>query len=223
MLPGYFGSVAGFSAAFPDMRSLEVRYGLTAVALASGRDVTYRDLFGPSGAAYAEGNSPQALVANLRHTRVYLTSGWGLPCPEDPINPASAVLDLVTEAGLHLQQGPYAAAARAAGAEVTSVTTCGVHTFGVWDRAFAAARARGFFEEVPEAPEHWWYRTVARSGEVWGLRFRFTARPTTVVDLVRAGSMLSADGSGEVRLTGPGGRRLETTLPFRLQLPPACH
>ena len=32
------------------------------------------------------------------------------------------------------------------------MTTCGVHTFGVWDRAFAAARAWGFFKPVPERP-----------------------------------------------------------------------
>jgi S-formylglutathione hydrolase FrmB len=222
MLPGYFGSVAGLSAALPDMRSLEARYALTAIARLSGRDATYWDIFGPSGEAYAEGNSPRALVANLRHSRVYLTSGWGLPCPEDPINPASAVLDPVTEAGLHLQQGPYAAAARAAGADVTSVTTCGVHTFGVWDRAIPAVLAWGLFEEVPEDPEHWRYRTVARSGEMWGLRFRFTAPPSTVIDVERAGSVLSADGTGEVHLAGPPGCHLQATLPFRLQLPAAC-
>ncbi len=75
------------------------------------------------------------------------------------------------------------------------MTTCGVHTFGVWDRAFVKARAWGFFKPVPERPRCWVYRTVATSGEMWGLRFRFAAPPSTVATFRRSGR--HADGEGK--------------------------
>lgn len=92
------------------------------------------------------------------------------------------------------------------------MTTCGVHTFEVWDRAIPAARAWGFFDEVPEQPERWVYRSIATSGEMWGLRLRFAAPPSAVVRFERAGAMLTAAGSGDVVIT----------VPFHRPLPAAC-
>jgi S-formylglutathione hydrolase FrmB len=220
MLPGYFGSVAAFSAALPDMQSLVAEGGLG--LLASGGGATYDAVFGPATGAYAEGTSPQALVANLGHTRVYLTSGWGIPCLQDPIRPQTVPLDLITETFLHLQQTPYALAARAAGADVTAVTSCGVHTFEIWDRAIPAAIEWGFFEDVPEDPDTWVHRTIATTGEMWGLRFRFAAPPATVAQFERSGDRLVGSGTGDVVISGPDGCELRVTLPFRQSLPPAC-
>ena len=135
MLPGYFGSVVGFSAAVPDMQSFEAQLGIQLAAPAVDPRITYEGIFGPADGAYAEGNSPRALAANFADTRMYLTSGNGTNCPQDPKGPTFD-LDTATELIINAQQGPFAAAARAAGADVTEVTTCGVHTFGVWDRAF---------------------------------------------------------------------------------------
>ena len=176
-------------------------------------------MFGPAAAPYAEGNSPQALAPNYRHTRLYLTSGNGTNCPQDPIGPTGLALDRATELIINSQQGPFAAAVRAAGADVTAVTTCGVHTFGVWDRAFVKARAWGFFRPVPERPRSWVYRTVATSGEMWGLRFRFAAPPSTVATFRRSGDTLTAKGSGRVAITGRPGCRLTLRLPFERRLP----
>jgi S-formylglutathione hydrolase FrmB len=217
MLPGYFGSATGFSAAFPDMQSGLAVGGLTAVL-----GIPYEAMFGPAAGAYAEGNSPQALAANYAHTRLYLTSGDGTNCPQDPVNPDSIDLDAVTESSLHFQQAPFAAAVRAAGADVTAVTTCGVHTFGVWDRAFAAARAWGFFRPVPERPRRWTYRTVATAGEMWGLRFRFAKPPSVVAAFKRSGRTLAATVRGRVRIVGRPGCRFGAKLPFRRELPRAC-
>jgi S-formylglutathione hydrolase FrmB len=216
MLPGYFGSAVGFSAAFPDMQSSVVQGGLPALT-----GISFEAILGPAAGAYAEGNSPQALTPNYGHTRLYLTSGNGTNCPQDPQSTTFA-LDAATEAALHSQQAPFAAAARAAGADVTAVTTCGVHTFGVWDRAFAAARRWGFFNPVPERPRSWVYRTVAATGEMWGLRFRFAAPPTAVATFTRSGRTLAARGRGSVRVSGPRGCRLSAKLPFQRRLPPAC-
>ncbi|MEA2125698.1 MAG: diacylglycerol O-acyltransferase / trehalose O-mycolyltransferase [Solirubrobacteraceae bacterium] len=214
LLPGYFGSAAGFSAAVPDIQSPEAQVGIPALTAAGGDSVTYEAMFGPADGAYAEGNSPQALAANYGHTRLYLTSGNGINCPQDPINPASIALDTVLETAINRQQGPFAEATRAAGADVTAVTTCGVHTFGVWDRAIAAARKWGFFKPVPSRPANWTYRTVAAAGDMWGLRFRFTEPPSVVATFTRTGRTLSAEGSGSVTIRGRRGCRFRAKLPF---------
>jgi hypothetical protein len=205
------------------MQAVEAQGGIGLIALA-GRSygATYEQIYGPATGAFAEGYNPRALVPNLGHTRIYLTSGWGIACPQDPVNPAGVALDTITETVLHLQQAPFAVAARNAGADVTAVTTCGIHTFGVWDRAIPAAVAWGMFEPVPEAPERWTYRTIATAGEMWGLRFRFDAPPAAVVDFQRTGPTLQATGAGTVAIDGPAGCSLRLVLPFERQLPPAC-
>src|SRR3546814_15020714 len=106
-------------------------------------------IYGPAQAPYAEGNSPRALVGNLAHTRIYLTSGWGIACTQDPVNVGGLVLDTITEAVLHLQQAPFTVAAREAGADVTAVTSCGVHTHGVWARPTPAAVVWRLCEALP--------------------------------------------------------------------------
>lgn len=224
LLPGYFGSVAGFSAAVPDMQSEIAQAGIAVLPLAAGNpDVNYAAMFGQASSPYAEGNSPQALAPNYGHTRIYLTSGDGVNCPQDPINPQSIALDIVTETGIRSQQTPFAAAARAAGADVTERETCGVHTFGVWDRAIPdAVNNWGFFKPVVNRSRRWTYRTVARTGEMWGMRFRFAADPDVVVDFQRAGRTLSGSGTGTVRIRGRRGCRFAEQLPFERRLPRPC-
>lgn len=223
MLPGYFGSVAGFSAALPDMQALDAQVGVSLVAAASARDgASHEAIFGPARAPYAEGNSPKALAANLGHTRIYLTSGTGINCPQDPVNLGGLLLDTITELFIHLQQAPFAAAASAHGADVTARSTCGIHTFGVWDRAFVAVRDWGFFGEVPEAPEEWVYRTIATAGEMWGMRYTFSSPPSSVARFERIGALLFATGDGEVTITGAPGCELRITLPIVALLPTAC-
>jgi S-formylglutathione hydrolase FrmB len=222
MLPGYFGSVVGFSAAFPDMQSDIAQIGLDLLPVRDrGGRTVYEVIFGSADGAFAEGNSSQALAANYDHLRVYVTSGDGVNCPQDPVTPGIA-LDAATESFINQQQEPFADAVRDAGADVTAVTTCGVHTFGVWDRAFAAAREWGFFEPVPERPQRWVYRTVATEGEMWGLRFRFAAPPSTVARFERSGRKLIATGSGTVEIRGRRGCRFSAALPFERRLPPVC-
>jgi pimeloyl-ACP methyl ester carboxylesterase len=221
MLPGYFGSVVGFSAAFPDMQSQIVELGLDGLPAKTGAQGVYRAIFGPPTAAYAEGNSPQALAPNYAHTRIYLTSGNGTNCPQDP-HSSTFALDTATEIILNHQQAPFAAAARAAGAAVTAVTTCGVHTFGVWVRAFRAARTWGLFKPVPESPRIWNYRTIATTGEMWGLRFRFAKPPATIAEFRSSGRRLTATGRGSVQILGQHGCRLRGQVPFKRRLPVAC-
>jgi len=219
MLPGYFGTAVGLSAAMPDMQATIAVQGLD--LLLGGAGVSYAAIFGSADGAFATGNSPQALAANYQHTRLYLTSGDGENCPGDPEGP-TFVLDGATETFINLLQGPFATAVEAAGAEVSAHTTCGVHTFGVWIRAWVEARAWGFFEPVPAKPRRWTYRTIAQHGEMWGLDFSFDAPPSEVVQFERAGGTLKATGSGSVAISAKRGCRFEAELPFERKLPPAC-
>ena len=179
MLPGYFGSVATFSAALPDMQAVETQGGIGLIALAGqSYGSTYEQIYGPASGEYAGGLQPEGArrqpgahpdLPDLR------AGGSGAPRTRSTTRGGLA-LDTITETVLHLQQAPFSVAARNAGADVTAVTTCGIHTFGVWDRAIPAALAWGLFEQVPEAPERWTYRTISRSGEMWGLRSASTIR-----------------------------------------------
>ena len=176
MLPGYFGSVVGFSSAFPDMQSGVAYGGLDILPANVGPNGVYQTIFGSPDSPFAEGNSPQALAANYEHTRVYLTSGNGVNCPEDP--PTGSELDSVTEISDQRPAGAVRGRHRGRGRGCDRGDHLWRPHSGVWDRAFGAARAWGFFKPVAERPHRWAYRTVATSGEMWGLRFRFAAPPS---------------------------------------------
>ena len=217
LLPGYFGSVAGWSPAFANTQAPEAVFGIPAVT-----GYAYEAIFGPADGAYATGMSPFALAANMEHTRVYLLSGDGNNCPGDPMT-ATFDLDVITEKAIRHQQAPYAAELRAAGADVTTREPCGVHTFGVWTRAIADVRATwGFFAPVAESPRQWTYRTAALSGEMWGLDFSFAEHPTELAEFTRDGTRLFATGTGTVTITGARGCRFTAELPFARRLPAGC-
>src|SRR3546814_20055995 len=81
---------------------------------------------------------------------------------------------------------------------------------------------RSFFEDLPEQPYLWTYRTIATHGEMLVLRFVFAEPPIAVVYFSRTGTMLTGRGQGSVRIDGPDGCLLELTLPFQQRLPAAC-
>lgn len=224
LLPGYFGSVFGMSAALPDMQAIEAQGGVSLIGAANGGpSADYGTIWGGAGQPYAEGHSAFALAENLADTRIYLTSGSGLNCGGDRfLSPLNLALDSVTELFIGLQRPKFAARARHFGADVTDVPACGVHTFGVWDRAFAAMRSWDFFGEVPSAPDEWVYRTIQTSGEMWGIDYEFAAPPSTVVRFERKGSLLFiTGGTGSVTLRGPG-CSMTVAVPSVALLTPTC-
>ena len=75
---------------------------------------------------------------------------------------------------------------------------------------------------MAENPGNWQYRTVAAEGEMWALDYEFAEPPSTVATFTRSGDTLSATGSGQVRISGPGNCRLTATLPFTQPLPADC-
>ena len=219
MLPGYFGSAAGISTALPDMQAPEAELGLSVVAGGVAQGVTYPAIFGPADGAYAEGNSSKAVTGNFGHTRLYLTAGSGTKCPEDP-EPSGS--DSIIETFIHAQLTPFADAARGDGAEVTEVPGCGAHTWETFHRAVRGALDWGFFRPVTEKPKNWSYETIATSGEMWGLNFRFHSPPDSIAGFERKGRSLSATGTGRVQIKAGKKCSLIVNLPFNRRLSRNC-
>jgi S-formylglutathione hydrolase FrmB len=211
-LPGYFGTAVPMSG-LVSIRRPEIVAGLSAIG-----GVKYPALWGPSDGAYARGHDPVALARNLRFTRVILRTGNGTPRRGvvSPVPQLSGALEGV----LRIGNDQFAAALRRTGAKLDYRVHDGVHDWPYW-RADIAAAARngGLFRPVAQAPSRWSYRTVARSGDAWGLRFRFMAPPTGVATFTRSGDRLTASGAGRVRIVDARGCAFEATLPFSRRLP----
>jgi len=213
-IPGYFGSVASFSG-FVQHQRAEIEVGLRLFG-----EVEYTDIFGPRDGFYATGHNPTRLAEGLSHTRVYVTVGDGTADPGAGSSPATVTAGGAEEAALRAQSEEFVAAARAAGAQTTYVPLPGVHDWPYWRRHLRDAIAWGLFRPVPEAPGSWSYLTVAQTGEMWGLRYRFLTPPAELVKFERAGKRLRARGAGTVSLAYAAGCELTAALPFDRALPP---
>jgi len=213
-LPGYFGSASSFSGLLQHQRP-QVEPALEAFG------ARYQDVFGPQTGFYATGHNSTRLAANLRATRLYVTVGNGIAEPGMPFNPGAVTLGGVSEAELRAEAEEFVAAARGSRADTTYVPEAGVHDWPYWRRHLREAIAWGLFKPVPETPGSWTYRTVARTGDMWGLRYRFAAAPAGLVDFSRQGGRLRATGGGTVTLENAAGCSFTAALPFERALPPA--
>src|SRR3954454_6931500 len=213
--PGYFGSAASFSGAISIQRG-EWPTGFDT------QGENHEDVFGdPAGQRfYWTGHNPTALTANLTHTRLFVAVGNGVP----GANPdeASNTFGQVAEAELAQHAKDFVAASRADGERPEYLPQQGIHDWPYWRRHLGQAIAWGLFRPVQEQPSSWTYRTVARSGDMWGLRFRFASQPGTVETFRLRGTTLSASGAGNVTVDTPDGCRLRATLPFSRHLPSGC-
>ncbi|HXH24184.1 MAG TPA: alpha/beta hydrolase-fold protein [Vicinamibacterales bacterium] len=220
-LPGYFGSVAAFSPAMLDMQSplLFAEYHVIVTPL-TGHG--YEKWFGPVNGFYATANNPVRLLENLRHTRMFVTSGDGVPCPGDPVLYPTAAADLLTEVEVRRQTSDFATAARRAGFEIAERKTCGIHSWPLNRRALADAIDWGLFRPVAERPRRWEFSTASPSGPMWNLRYRMHEPVTALNTFRREGGVLSGSGAGGVTIRGRHGCRFRATLPFRRRLPAAC-
>jgi hypothetical protein len=203
--PGYFGAAAAFSPPLSIQRP-EWPAGFNT----QGQD--YTTVFGDVNGFYASGHNPLKLVSNLRHTRLFVGVGDGTPVtPDDVTNPVGQI----AERELRMQADEFVAAARSAGADVTSEVHPGVHDWPYW-RVFLGDAVRwGFFKPVATHPRAWSFATVARHSEAWGFTFDFRAGPPAAVEtLRRSGGRLIGTGSGRLRVRAPSGCRFTVKLPF---------
>lgn len=213
-LPSYFGSAATFSGFVAHQRP-EVPAGLRAF----GAD--YERIFGPVDGFYATGHNPTRLTDNLRATRLFVTVGDGTAAPGVQSSPAAIAGGGLAEAELRAQNDDFVAAARSSRVDVDYRPKQGVHDWPYWRAALRDAIAWDLFAPVPEDPAEWTYRTVAQTGEAWGLRYRFDAPPDDVVTLERAGERVRGAGRGRIALRNARGCGFEAELPFDRPLPTA--
>jgi S-formylglutathione hydrolase FrmB len=205
--PGYFGSLASFSGPL----SIQRPEWPAAFDTQGERHV---DVFGDPVAQrfYWSGHNPTALVRNLRYTRTFVAVGDGSTTRPDELgNGFGAAAEVV----LARQAEDFVTAARKAAVAVTFRPQQGIHVWRYWRRHLRQAIDWGLFRPVAGAPPRWSYRTVARRGEMWGLRYSFVKPPGEVVTFRREGSTLSATGSGRVRIRGAGLKGFQATLPFK--------
>lgn len=214
--PGYFGTLVPMSG-LVSIRSPEVEQGLSAIS-----GVPYQDVWGPWDGFYAEGHDPMTLApSSLRHTKVILRTGNGVPRPGVPADERDLASGAL-EAYLFAQNEEFAAALRDAGVDVDYRSHEGVHDWPYWREDIAEARGIGLFRAVPSRPSRWVYSTVARSGRVWGFAFKFAKAPTELVTFERRGTTLLGRGSGRVVLRRGSRCTMRATLPFRRSLPRVC-
>jgi S-formylglutathione hydrolase FrmB len=212
--PGYFGAAASFSGSISIQRP-EWPQGFDT------QGERHLEVFGDPEEQrfYWSGHNPVALAGNLRHTRLFVAVGDGVPgSAGEADNYFGALAEL--ELAQHAQD--FVKAARAAGAEVTHRPQQGIHDWPYWRRHLAQAIDWGFFEPVAEEPASWSYQTVAQSGAMWGLQFDFAAPPETVETFDRRGSTLGGDGSGTATVETAEGCRFTATMPFSRELPSGC-
>jgi hypothetical protein len=214
-LPGYFGSAATFSG-FVGHQRPEIPAGLRAYG-----GVEYERIWGPVDGFYATGHNPARLTDNLRSTRLFVTVGDGTPAPGVSSSPAAVAVGGVAEAELRAQNDDLVAAARRSGVDVDYRPKQGVHDWPYWRAALKEAIEWDLFAPVPEAPGEWVYRTVARSGDAWGLRYRFDEPPDEVVTLQRGGERVHAASTGRLELRSAAGCGSTAQLPFDRPLPQA--
>jgi S-formylglutathione hydrolase FrmB len=206
--PGYFGTAAPLSGFVSVQRDVN-DFGLT---LFSGVD--YKSIFGPPQGFYAAGHNPVALAPNLEHTRMWVSTGNGIPRP----GVEASLTDIVSgalELVLRDQNDEFVAALRRAGARVSYRVHLGNHSFPYWREDLKALIAEGLFPAVQSTPGKWTFKTVAQRSEAWGMRFVFARPPDRLITLRREGAELLAEGAGEVTVRDSRECVFTAGLPFR--------
>jgi S-formylglutathione hydrolase FrmB len=222
--PGYFGAVASFSGLLaPKRHEFWTAFSAGAAALWPSYFATepmYRKVWGDpvAQAFYWDGHDPLTLAANLRHTRVFVSHGDGVPRrASDFTHP---VKPLEVEAGSMARD--FLAAADDAGVTYRHLEHEGVHDYPYFQIAVAEAFTWGFFRDVEERPDSWTYRTVARRGRMWDLSFEFAEPPEVLERFTREGQRLRGEGSGTVTIAASEGCRFTVALPFDVDLRRQC-
>ncbi|HVT21241.1 MAG TPA: alpha/beta hydrolase-fold protein [Mycobacteriales bacterium] len=217
-LPGFFGSVASLSGFLDPQYGGAITaegMGLASFAPAHGDKDTY-PVLGPPDGFYAVGHNPTRLVANLDHTRVFATTGTGVPSSAAlQADPAAAAAGGALEGPIIRPMNDlFRQAAEAAGVDLTYRIGPGGHDAPDFSREIAAMLAWRLFEPVPAHPRTWTNLTVATHGQLWDVGYRFADPPTRVVRFHRSARHLTISAAGSaVTITTESGRSITTATP----------
>ncbi|HEY3844248.1 MAG TPA: alpha/beta hydrolase-fold protein [Acidimicrobiales bacterium] len=225
-LPGFFGSVASLSG-FVDPRFFsaitEPGMGLTALAPFKGDD-NFDPVDGPPEGFYFAGHDPGLLTTNLKQTRVFESTGTGIPSnaglSERAATAAVAEGSVAESLIIYPMNQIYHAALTAAGIDVTYQVHSGGHDIPDFSTEIKAMLGWGLFQPVAVNPAAWVNRTVATSGQLWDISYRFAQPPNQVVQFQQFGTMLSVSAAGAVlTITTGGGCVIHTVTPATISVP----
>ncbi|MHB8691232.1 MAG: alpha/beta hydrolase [Solirubrobacteraceae bacterium] len=222
-LPGFFGSVASLSGFLDPQYFAPLTgegMGLTSLAPLHG-DYTPYPVYGPPNGFYANGHNPTDLVMNLAQTRVFESTGTGVPSSaglKDPIVvPVGSLLESLI---IYPMNQVFHRALAAAGVDVTYQVHTGGHDAPDGANELTAMLAWGLFKPVLTHPQSWVNDTVATSGQLWDIGYSFAQPPNEVVQFRRIGSSLAIGAAGSaVAITTSGGCAIHTATPATVQVP----
>jgi S-formylglutathione hydrolase FrmB len=218
-LPGFFGSVASLSGFVdPQLGAAVLQAGMASFSFASQHGDSDPDpIYGPPEGYYADGHNPTLLVKNLQDTRVFVSTGTGVPSKADPDPPQA---DVTNEHIIYPMSQAYHQAAVAAGMHVTYQVHLGAHDGPDFLDEIRAMLTWGLFEPVVNNPASWTNNTVATRGQLWDFNYRFRRPPTQLVQFNQSGTTLSISAAGSpVTITTANGCAIQTSTPATVQLP----
>src|SRR5581483_11066151 len=185
-------------------------------------------VYGPADGFYFRGHNPALLATNLQQTRVFESTGTGVPSGdgmatlEQGGSAAAAILSgsALESTIIFPMNQLYHRALTAAGVDVTYQIHQGGHDIPDFDNEFDALLAWGLFNPVVTDPASWTNDTVAGSGQLWDIGYRFAQPPTQVVQFRQSGSVLSISAAGTpVTIITSTGCTINALTPATISLP----
>ena len=226
-LPGFFGSVASMSGFVDPQYFAQITdpaMGLTSLAPFKG-DFDLNPVEGPPSGFYMVGHNPTALAMNLEQTRVFETTGTGVPSSADLAQPTNGGAEVSVDYALerlviYAMSQRYHAALASAGVDVTYQVHRGGHLIPDFMNEIKAMLAWGLFKPVVTHPATWVNDTVATSGQLWDISYRFAKPPSQVVQFRRLGNSLSVSAAGSaVSISTSSGCAVHSGTPAVIRIP----
>jgi S-formylglutathione hydrolase FrmB len=222
-LPGFFGSVVTLSGFVDTEYYAEVvdpGMGVTSYAAMNGDDDP-DPVDGPPDGFYMTGHNPTALAVNLKQTRVFESTGTGMPSSAGLGAPTAVPEGSALETlAIYPMNQRYVQALRAAGVDVTYQAHPGGHDIPDFFNEIESMLAWGLFKPVVTHPASWVNDTVATRGQLWDIRYHFAQPPNQVVQFRRSGNSLSVSTAGsDVTLTTSRGCVIHTATPATVHVP----
>jgi S-formylglutathione hydrolase FrmB len=219
-LPGFFGSVAtlsGFVDTQYDASLVQPAMAYYSSAVTNG-DNDPDPIYGLPDSFYAGGHNPALLTNNLEYTRVFESTGTGVPSKAD-LDPGQ--FDTFEESKvIYPMNERYHEALVAAGVDVTYQVHPGNHDIPDFLNEIKAMLRWGLFRPVVTEPESWNSRTVASRGQLWDFNYRFANPPSQIVTFRQSGTTLSISAAGSaVTITTDKGCVVYSPTPATIHLP----
>jgi S-formylglutathione hydrolase FrmB len=225
-LPGFFGSVATLSGFVdPQIYGVLISEGETLTSLAPLKgDLDFNAVEGPPNGFYATGHNPVALVENLLDTRLFVSTGTGVPTSAELGILGPALEGSLLEGGIiYPMNRAYGTALAAAGLNATYQAHAGGHDLPNFRNELEAMLAWGLFKRVASHPRSWVDQTVAAEGRLWDIAYRFATPPDAVVQFRQSARSLSVTAAGSnVTVTTSRGCTITTPTPATVRLPGHC-